>query len=184
MTQRLGERSQLRLERFVAVDCYSLHAAIGGAIVRDHSMLRAAVIPHRDRVRTPSEAATEIRRLDMPVEKAQQRHTLARFHSFDRRGEGRVDEQALAPALRMGANTGCSAEITLGCLRTAEVIGLIARAREGAWRYRESRPGPTASAASCPIAPRRPRTCSPTSCRRRTQARRRISAPSQAAARP
>jgi len=36
------------LERFVAVDCYSLHPAIGGAIVRDHSMLRASVVPHRN----------------------------------------------------------------------------------------------------------------------------------------
>ena len=85
-------RTSWSSERFVAVDCYAFHPAVRGAIVRDDSMLRTSVVPHRNRVRTPSEAATEIRRLYMSIKKIQQKDTLGRLHSLDRCGERRVDE--------------------------------------------------------------------------------------------
>src|SRR5262252_4579229 len=64
----------------VAMDGDPFHSPIRGLVVAANPMLRAAVIPHRDRVRLPPEAATEIGRFDVPIKEAQQRGTLRRLH--------------------------------------------------------------------------------------------------------
>src|ERR1700677_3749310 len=80
----------------------------------------------------PSEAAAEIRQLYVPVKKVQQHYTFAGLHSFDRCGEGRIDKQALAAALRMSANDWMLRRQDLRCLSSADVIGLVLIARKGA----------------------------------------------------
>jgi hypothetical protein len=69
-------------------------------------VLRAAVVPERDRVRLPLEAAMQFRRLDVAVEHLQYRVALLLAQLHDAGGEGAVDEQCLAPGHRMGADQG------------------------------------------------------------------------------
>src|SRR5260370_36789756 len=89
--------SALELKGLVSVNRDTFHVPLRCPVVGADAMLRAAIVPHRDRVRLPTETATEIRRFDMTIEELQQRRALTRFHVLERSCESGIDKQSFAP---------------------------------------------------------------------------------------
>src|SRR6266446_1039305 len=97
-------------------------------------MLGATVVPHRNRVRPPSEPATEIRGFDMPVKEIQQRRALGWLHTSYRVGEGRIDEQPFTVRYRMRPDHRMLRRDHLRRLFTPDVLGFVIGARKRARR--------------------------------------------------
>src|SRR3954454_14999737 len=92
----------LRLvKRAVALDCDAVAVAALRVIVPHRVVQGAAIVPERDRVRLPAEAAVEFRRLGVAVQHLQEGVAFEAAQALDRGGEVRVDEQRLAAGDRV-----------------------------------------------------------------------------------
>ena len=87
-------------QRSRAIDGHAVAAAARREVVEDRLVLRAAVVPERDRVRLPPEAAHEARILDVPVQHLEQRIALLGGQRRNVRREDLVDEEQLATRFR------------------------------------------------------------------------------------
>ena len=82
-------------------------------IVVDRVVLRAAVVPQRDRPRTPAEAAGEVRADLMAEEILEQRRALLLRHAVEGDRVRRIDVECLAARLRMHADGGMCGDVLL-----------------------------------------------------------------------
>src|ERR1700687_107702 len=91
-------------DRPVAVDRDAVHHAALPVIVVERVMLDAAIVPERDRIRFPAEAAGEFRPHRMLPQEVQQRPALLDRHVLEADGKVAVDVEAFPAGLGMGAN--------------------------------------------------------------------------------
>src|SRR5882757_2682760 len=89
------------IERLVAFHGHAIAQPLVREVVPHRMMLGRTVVPESDRVRTPGEAALELRRLAMTIEHLEQRIAFAAAQADDVGGEVAVHIERLAARHRM-----------------------------------------------------------------------------------
>src|SRR3984893_15061720 len=100
----MGPVSPDFLMRAVAVDGDAMHDSLLAMVIVDGVVLDAAIVPERDRVRTPAESAGELRTRRVAIEVIEEGCALRFGHVRKANGECAVDKQRLAAGLRVGSN--------------------------------------------------------------------------------
>src|SRR5882762_2381924 len=90
--------------RLVACKGDAMHHPPVPVIVVQGVVLRAAVVPERERAHAPAEPAGELGTHLVPIEELQQRRALLLGQVLEAHGVADVYVERLAPGLRMGAN--------------------------------------------------------------------------------
>ena len=80
-----------------------------GIIVPQRMVLRAAIVPKRNRVRRPLEAHAQLGGLNVPIEHFQNRVAFALAQTDNMRGEEAIHEQAFLTVSGCVRTIGCSA---------------------------------------------------------------------------
>src|SRR6516162_647521 len=91
------------LVRAIAVDGDAVHDSAPAMVIVDRVVLDAAIVPKGDCVGAPAEAAGEFGPHQVAIEIVEQGRALSFAHAAEADREGAVDEQPLAPGLRMRA---------------------------------------------------------------------------------
>src|ERR1700730_2374522 len=99
----MGPVSPDFLIRAVAVDGDAMHDSLLAMVIVDGVVLDAAIVPERDRVRTPAEPAGELRARRMAIEIIEEGRALRLGHVRKTNGECPVDKQRLAAGLGMAS---------------------------------------------------------------------------------
>src|SRR5256714_12794299 len=92
------------LHRPLALYRHAIARARVRPVVPHRAMLRAAIVPERDRVLAPAEAALEQRVLAVLIEIRENRVALVARNADDVRGEAAIDVERLAVRHRMRAH--------------------------------------------------------------------------------
>src|ERR1051326_8124136 len=92
------------VKRLVALDRHAMTVAALGEVVPHGVVLDAAVVPERDRVHAPAEAALELGRLDVLVEHLEHRRALGLLELRDPRREPAIDVERLLAGHGMRAH--------------------------------------------------------------------------------
>src|SRR5689334_17608278 len=96
-------------------------------IVVDGVVLRASVVPERDRPRTPAEPAAELRPRLVTEEIIEQRRAFFLRHPVEPDGVGDVDVQRAPAGLGMPADHRMRGEVVLPDLASAVLHAILAR---------------------------------------------------------
>src|SRR5258706_3845335 len=93
-----------RLDRPVAGEGDAVHHAAMAVVIVDRVVLRAAVVPERERARAPLDTAVEFRLRLVAKKELQERLALLLGHAVEAHGVGGVHVERLAAGLRMRAH--------------------------------------------------------------------------------
>src|ERR1700691_6309799 len=99
-----GAEAKPVLERPLAFDRHAVHDAALAVVVVDRVVLDAAVVPERDRVLFPTEAAGEFGAHGVFVKVVEERCAFLLGHALEAYREAAVDIEAFLAAPRMGAD--------------------------------------------------------------------------------
>src|SRR5205823_10818597 len=100
-----------------------------GVVVPQRMVLRAAVVPKRNRVWCPLEAHAQLGRLNVPIEHLENRVAFALAQTNNMRGEEAIHEQAFPTCLGMRPNNrmlGMRIDLSAVVIAVAAAIMLLA----------------------------------------------------------